>query len=328
MLATMLLLDAQATRRRLPMAPLVAALRALFVAGCEVPQRHVHTLTDVQGGPAGSVLIMPAWRAGQRLGIKMVNVFPGNAARGLPALHGVYTLFDAATGVPLAQLDGSELTTRRTVAASALAASYLARADSKRLLVIGAGRLASAMPEAMRAVLPGLAQVRIWARNAEAARALARRLSADGIDAEAVDSLETAVQEADIVSSATMATTPLVQGDWLRPGTHVDLVGGFTPAMREADGPALRRARVFVDTEEALIKAGDIVQAVAEAHFTLEALQGTLQQLCRGERPGRGSQGEITLFKSVGTALEDLAAAELAFDGTVEPGAKPPTIGA
>lgn len=326
MLATMLLLDAEATRRRLRIAPLVAALRALFVAGCEVPQRHVHTLTDVQGGPAGSVLIMPAWRAGQRLGIKMVNVFPGNAARGLPALHGVYTLFDAATGVPLAQLDGSELTTRRTVAASALAASYLARADSKRLLVIGAGRLASAMPEAMRAVLPGLAVVRIWARNAEAARALARRLSADGIDAEAVDSLEAAAPEADIVSSATMATTPLVQGDWLRPGTHVDLVGGFTPAMREADGPALRRARVFVDTEEALIKAGDIVQAAAEGHFALEALQGTLQQLCRGEKPGRRSDTEITLFKSVGTALEDLAAAELAFDGTVEPGAKPPTI--
>jgi ornithine cyclodeaminase len=294
-------LDADATRARLPMAPLIGALRTMFSTGCEVPQRHTHVLGD-----AGTVLLMPAWRPGAFFGLKTIGIFPGNAVQGLPALHAVYTLFDARSGVPLAQIDGNQITARRTVAASALAADFLARADARRLLIVGAGRVAGLVAEAMRCVRPALDDIAVWNRHAAAAQALA----AD-IGGRAVTDLQAAVRAADIVSCATLATAPLVRGAWLRPGTHLDLVGSFTPAMCEADADAVRRARVFVDTDEALVKAGELLQAA----FDVGALQGTLAQLCRGERPGRHSDSEITLFKSVGTALEDLAAAELVWAG-------------
>ena len=307
--------DADATRRALPYPALIEALRQRFAAGCEVPPRHVHGLAAADGGSAGSVLIMPAWVPGGRLGIKTVNVFPGNAARGLPALHATYALFDAATGVPLALMDGSELTTRRTVAASALAASYLARRDARTLLVVGAGRLAREVPAAMAVACPAIDRVQVWNHRPERARALAAEWRAQGWQAEAADDLEAAVRGADIVSCVTLSTAPLVRGDWLAAGAHLDLVGGFTPQMRESDGACLRRARVWVDTAEALAKAGDLLQAAAEGHFDPAATQGTLADLCSGRVAGRRDDGEVTLFKSVGTALEDLAAAELVFDG-------------
>ena len=307
--------DPAATRQGLPLAALIDALRQRFRRGCEVPLRHTHLLAAADGSPAGTVLIMPAWQPGGRLGIKTVNVFAANAERGLPALHATYLLFDATTGAPLAQLDGSEITTRRTVAASALAASYLARPDATRLLVVGAGQLARLVPAAMRSVRPSIGEIRVWNHQPARAEALAQDWRAQGLPALAVGDLETAVRNADIVSCVTLATAPLVQGAWLGPGTHLDLVGGFTPAMREADGHCLRRARVWVDTAEALAKSGDVLQAVAEGAFDPAATQGTLADLCRGAG-GRRTADEITLFKSVGTALEDLAAAELVFDGS------------
>lgn len=307
-------LDAAATRAALPMPALVQALRQRFIQGCEVPARHVHALPAADGSAAGTVLLMPAWTPGGRLGIKTVNVFPANAARGLPALHATYALFDATTGVPLAQLDGAELTTRRTVAASALAASFLARPDAQRLLVVGSGRLARVLPEAMASVRP-IQQVQVWNHRAAGAQALAADLQAAGWDARPVHDLATAVASADIVSCVTLSQQALVRGAWLQPGVHVDLVGGFTPQMREADGDCLRRAAVWVDTPEALAKAGDLLQAVAEGAFDPGAVCGTLAQLCRGDVAGRAGAAQITLFKSVGTALEDLAAAELAVDG-------------
>lgn len=311
----MQLFDAAATRAALPFGALVEALRAMFAAGCEVPPRHVHAIAGSGGRPGGSVLVMPAWRSGARLGVKVVNVFPGNAAQGLPTLHAVYTLFDATTGVPLAQLDGGELTARRTAAASALAASFLARSDAARLLVVGAGRVAALMPAALREVRPQLAAVEVWNHRAAGATALAERWRAEGVAAQAVADLEDAVRRADVISCATLASAPLVRGAWLRPGAHLDLIGSFAPQMREADGEALARCRVYVDTAEALAKSGDVLQAVAEGAFDVARVQGTLGALCRGERDGRASEGELTLFKSVGTALEDLAAAELVVDG-------------
>ncbi|WP_326534703.1 ornithine cyclodeaminase family protein [Pseudorhodoferax sp.] len=309
--------DTAATRAGLPYDALVPALRRMFAGGCEVPLRHTHALADADGHTVGTLLLMPAWRPGGRLGIKTVNVFPGNALQGLPALHAVYTLFDGSTGVPLAQMDGSEITTRRTVAASALAASYLAREDARELLLVGAGRLAHQVPAALRSVRPGLRRVRVWNHRPEGAallvRALATEPALEGLQITVATGLEAAVRQADMVSCVTLSTAALVQGRWLRPGSHLDLVGGFTPAMRECDGEALRRARVWVDTSEAMAKAGDILQAVAEGLFDPAALQGTLADLCRGAA-GRAGPDEITLFKSVGTALEDLAAAELVFD--------------
>ncbi len=293
--------DAEATRAALPLPALIGALRAMFASGCEVPARHLH-----QVGDAGTLLLMPAWRVGGFFGLKTIGIFPANAALGMPALHATYLLFDAATGVPLALMNGNEITARRTVAASALAASFLARRGARRLLVVGAGRVAALLADAMRCVLPGLDDVAVWSRNPASAAALAAR-----IGARAVADLPGAVRSADIVSCATLSTRALVQGGWLAAGAHLDLIGGFTPAMRECDGAAVARASVFVDTAEALAKAGDLLSASAEGCFEPAALQATLAQLCRGEHPGRKHESEITLFKSVGTALEDLAAAEL-----------------
>ncbi len=311
-------LDAAAVRRGTPFMALVPALRAMFTAGCEVPLRHTHAI-----GAAGTVLLMPAWRAGGRFAVKTVAVYPGNGALGLPGVHAVVTLFDAVTGVPLAVLDGSELTARRTAAASALAASFLARKDARRLVLVGAGRVSALLPEAMRAVRPGIDQVTVWNHRPAGAQRLAAALRASGLDASATADLEGAVRRAHIVSCATLSTAALVQGAWLAPGSHLDLIGSFTPAMREADGECLRRGRVYVDTDEAPLKSGDILQAVAEGAFDTAKLQGTLAQLCRGERDGRRSGDEITVFKSVGTALEDLAAAELALAAADNPSVVP-----
>ena len=306
--------DAAATRAGLPLAALIEALRRQFAEGCEVPPRHVHALAGADGQPAGSVLIMPAWQPGRYLGIKTVNVFPGNAARGLPGLHATYVLYDASTGVPLASLDGNEITARRTAAASALATSFLTPPDASHLLVVGAGRVAALLPQAYAAVRP-IRQVRVWNRSPAAAAALAADWRAQGLDAQAVDGLEDAVRAADIVSCATLARAPLVRGAWLRPGSHLDLIGSFAPDMREADGDALRDARVYVDTLEAPTKAGDLLAAVAEGAWQPDALCGTLTELCRGQAPALPLPSGRTVFKSVGSALEDLAAAMLVFAG-------------
>ena len=299
-------LSANQVAQALPWPLLVSALQLAFEQGCEVPLRHPHAV-----GAEGTVLLMPAWRSGGHLGVKTVTIFPGNAAIGLPSVHAVYTLFNARTGVPLAVLDGSELTARRTAAASALAARFLARADAQRLVLVGAGRVALLIPAALRSVRPGLSEVSVWARQAAAAQSLVQQLQSQGFKASAASDLQSAVRQADIVSCATLSTQALVCGEWLRPGTHLDLIGGFTPTMREADGPCLSRSRVFVDTEEARLKAGDLLLAMAEGHFRASDVQGNLAQLCLGQVLGRQSGDEITLFKSVGSALEDLAAAEL-----------------
>lgn len=300
------LMDAAATRAALPFARLIPALRELFAEGCEVPRRHVHEL------PGVTSLLMPAWQPGGFYGVKIVNVAPGNAARGLPGLHASYLLHDAATGAPLALIDGDTVTARRTVAASALAADFLARPDARHLLVVGAGRVAALLPEAYRAVRP-IGRVTVWARRPEAAAALAADWRALGFDAAAAPDLAAAVRAADIVSCATLATAPLVHGAWLAPGSHLDLIGSFTPAMREADDDAFRGATLVVDTEEALQKSGELLEPMVHGVFAPADVRGTLAGLCRGEVQGRRDAAERTVFKSVGTALEDLAAAMLAY---------------
>ncbi len=296
----MRLLDAAATAALLPFDRLVPALRDAFAAGADVPDRHHHAL------PGGAtLLLMPAWQA-DWLGVKIVTVHPGNAARGLPAVHSTYLLSEAATGRPVLLLDGDTLTARRTAAASALAASFLARPDAGRLLLVGAGRVASLMPAAHRTVRP-IREVQVWNPTAARADALVAALRRDGFNAGRTGDLQAAAW-ADIISCATLSAAPLIEGDWLRPGTHLDLAGAFTPAMREADEAAMRRARVFVDTPAALHEAGELA-ALGAADVC-----GTLATLCRGGA-GRLDADEITAFKSVGTALEDLAAAMLAVQG-------------
>lgn len=286
----MRVVDAAATRAALPFERLIPALERAFAAGAEVPPRQVLAVNG------GTVLVMPAWH-GRWFGVKTVAIQPGNAARGLPGLHATYVLHDAETGVPLALLDGDGITARRTAAASALAASKLARRDARSLLVVGRGRVGTLLPEAYRAVLPSIEQVTVWHRGG-------------GID------LEAAVRAADIVSCATLATEPLVHGAWLQPGSHLDLIGSFTPAMREADDACFAGASLWVDTDEALRKSGDLLGPLARGVMTPAEVRGTLADLCRGA-PGRLAAHERTVFKSVGTALEDLAAAVLVYETVV-----------
>lgn len=311
-------IDEATLARLLPPGPLVAALREAFRIGCESPLRTALPF-DVPGEPTGTLLFMPAWRPGGLIGVKLVTVVPGNGARGLNAVNAVYLTFDAATGRPLAALDGEVLTARRTAAASALAADYLARPDAGRLLIVGTGRVARELAGAHGAVR-ALDRVAVWGRDPAKAAALADALAGDGHRADVAPDLARAVEEADIVSCATLSRDPLLRGAWVRPGTHIDLIGGFRPDMRESDDALIAKAALFVDTHAgALAEAGDLTQPIADGVIAADAVRADLAALCRGDHPGRESAAAITLFKSVGTALEDLAAADLALAGGPDP---------
>lgn len=302
------IIDAATVTARLRPESLVAALERMFREGCTAPARHHHTV-PVPGQPDATLLLMPAWRSGKHLGIKLVTVFPGNVDRQLPAVSAAYILMDANTGAVRALIDGGELTARRTAAASALAARHLARPDAASLLIVGTGRVARQLAEFHVALRPSLTTVRVWGRSPARAAALVAALAGAGITASVASELADAVAAADIVSTATLASEPLVLGRWVRPGTHVDLVGGYTPTMREADDALIAKASVFVDTRAgALSEAGDVAAPLASGVLRAEAVF-ELGDLCRGAHPGRQRRDEITVFKSVGAALEDLAAA-------------------
>jgi len=309
----MKIIDTESTRHALRFERLIPALHDMFIAGCEVPLRHVHTLQNQAAQPGGTVLIMPAWQEGRYLGIKTVNIFPGNAERGLPGLFSTYTLYDARTGEPLAQIDGNEITSRRTAAASALAASYLAPAQARSLLVVGCGRVGGLVPEACRAVR-SIERVAVWDRNEAAAKALAARLHAQGFDAFVATDLGQAAGEADIVSCATLATQPVIEGAWLGTRSHLDLIGSFTPQMREADDAAFVGAKLFIDTREALQKSGELLGPMSRGVFTAADVAGEMADLATGRVQGRTESDGRTVFKAVGTALEDLAAAILVYE--------------
>lgn len=292
---------------------LVERLRGMFRLGCTAPVRHHHTLPDLSSPEArdATLLLMPAWQEGRSVGIKLVTVFPENPDRGLPSIMGAYLLMDGRTGALQALIDGPSLTVKRTAAASALAASYLARNDASRLLMVGTGTLAPELIQAHATVRP-IREVLIWGRNPDKAKKLAKKLNLPKVDISATDDLEGAVRGAHVISCATMAKSPIVNGEWLTEGVHIDLVGGFTPEMREVDDEAIRRSRVFVDTRDgALAEAGDIVQPIRDGVLREDDITADLFDLTRGDRAGRRFYDQITLFKSVGTALEDLAAAKL-----------------
>jgi alanine dehydrogenase len=295
---------------------LVEALRQMFRSGCAAPVRHHHTL-PVPGARDATLLLMPAWQAGRHLGIKIVTVFPDNVALDRPSVMGAYLLLDGNSGEPLALLDGPALTARRTAAASALAASYLARPDCERLLMIGTGALAPHLVEAHAKVRP-IRNVLIWGRDRDKAAKLAHRLDRRSLKVAATDDLPGAVRGAHVICCATLAQEPILRGHWLPLGVHVDLVGGFTPEMREADDETIRRARVFVDTRDGALKeAGDVVQPIRSGVLREDDIAGDLFDLARGSRSGRRFHDQITLFKSVGSAIEDLAAAQLALEHTL-----------
>jgi alanine dehydrogenase len=312
--------DGAAVDGRLAYPALVDILEAAFRKGAIAPLRHHHAIA-LEGRPEATLLLMPAWEAsapggqaaGRYLGVKSVTVFPDNATRGKPAVFGTYLLLSAETGETLAVMDATRLTAWRTGAASALASRYLSRPDASRLVMVGAGALAPQLVRAHASVRP-IRQVAIWNRSPDRARALAAALAPTGLEIGIAGDLETAVRRADIVSTATLAAEPLIRGAWLAPGTHVDCVGAYRPSMRETDDEVVRRARIFVDTRAgAFGEAGDILQPLHAGVIGKDAVLGDLFDLTRGAVSGRATPDEITLFKSVGAAIEDLAAAIAVF---------------
>jgi len=286
-------------------------LREAFRVGANTPVRWNLPVTE----EGDRLLLMPAWSA-QALGVKIATVFPRNRTRGVSSVAVLYLLMDVATGHPLALIDGEALTLRRTAAASALASTYLSRPDARMLVVVGSGGLAPYMAIA-HCAHRRIERVLVWGRTFDHARATAVQLQAEGLAAEPCADLSAALAEADIVTCATTAREPVLRGAFIRPGTHVDLVGAFTPEMRESDDELVKRAVVFVDSfAGALGEAGDLVQPMSAGLIGREHVRAELADLVCGRHAGRTEREEITLFKSVGTALEDLCAAQLVFERT------------
>lgn len=303
----------EATRHALPFDRLIPAIREAFAGGAEVPLRHHHFIPQPDGSKA-VFLLMPGWQETGRgyLGVKIVTIFPGNTVRGLPGLNSTYLLCDGATGVHLALIDGNQITVRRTVGVSALAASYLAREDATSLLIVGAGRVASLAAQAFKAVR-SISKVTIWDIDSGKAEDLAHSLRLQGFSASASAKLDEAASTADIICCATLSTAPLIKSEWLKPGTHLDLIGSFTPQMREADDACFAKGRVFIDSKDALEESGDLIDPIRKGVIAATDIVGTLSDLCAGRVGGRRNPEEITIFKAVGTALSDIAAGALAY---------------
>lgn len=318
------MIEASRLRELTPWPALVSALERAFRQPCEMPPRQ-HVPIELPGAPPGTLLLMPAWTQGALLGVKIVQAFPGNSAVGKPSIHGIYMLASATDGEVLALIDAQELTARRTAAASALAARFLARQESRQLLILGTGRLARYMAAAHASVHP-IEHVAIWGRNAAKAANVAKDIGRElQLETSVVEQLDRAINGADIITTVTTSPTPVLPGRYLRAGTHVDLVGSFTAESREADDDVIRRSRVFVDSlESAPRESGDLAIPLAQKALQLADLQGDLYGLCSGATAGRTNASEITAFKSVGLASEDLAAASLAWQAlNVQPRSRP-----
>lgn len=307
-------IDKQALYRLLPYNQLIPALKEAFQQDYVIPQRHHHDYQNPTETVDSTLLLMPAWQVGTYLGVKIVTVHPNNSQYNLPAVQGIYILSDAVKGMPLAYLEAKTLTTLRTAAASALASSFLSRPDSDSLLMIGTGAMAPELIKAHATIRP-IKKVFVWGRNYEKAIQVQIALQNQPFEIQAVKTINSIISKVAIISCATFSETPLVLGDYLVPGQHVDLVGSFKPDMREADDSVIHRSKLYVDVIEGATKeTGDLVIPLKTGLISIEDIQGDLFSLCRAEIVGRNNNHSITCFKSVGYALEDLAAAKLAFE--------------
>ena len=263
------------------------------------------------GSDASRYLVRSAHDGGALLGSKLITIVPDNPdKRALPSIHAVIVLFDATSGLPVVALDATELTYWKTAADSALGARLLSREDANVFLMIGAGSLAPWLVRAHVLVRPALKKILVWNRTPDRARECVSMLKDEGIPAQTADTLEEAVRQADIISTATMAQEPILQGAWLKPGAHVDLVGGYSPDTREADDETMRRSRLFVDCREtALEGVGDILAPLKAGVISEKDILGDLYDLVGGCVSGRSKEQDITVFKNAGGAHLDLMVA-------------------
>lgn len=290
---------------------LIEALREIFQSDYTMPVRHHHFYTTPEGDE-NTLILMPVWNS-EYMGMKQVTVAPANAKGNLPSINAQYILSNSKTGQPLAMMNATELTARRTACASALAASFLCREDAENLLIVGGGKVAQHLVHAHRTIR-NFTKVSVWMRNAAKMEAFVASLKEQGIPAEAVIDLEESTRQADLISCATLSKTALIKGDWVKPGTHLDMVGSHKPTTRETDDDAIRKSSIFVDSRAgALHETGDLAQPIADGIISEKDVKADIVELVKRMHPGRTSSEEITLFKSAGLAIEDLAAALLIY---------------
>lgn len=296
---------------------MLEALYKIFISKFTMPVRH-HHFYNTPDSAENALILMPAW-TDKYLGCKQVIVAPKNAEQHLPAIHALYTLFNAETGVPLAQMDATKLTSVRTACASALAAKYLARENAENLLVIGSGSVAYHLAQAHSSVR-SYKHIEVWARNSDKAQALLDSLKEQGFtNVSLAKDLQAAIQKADVISSATLSKEPIIKGEWLKPGVHLDLIGSHTPKTREADDEVIRRSTIYADSREgALHETGELAIPIASGLLDPKDVQADLVELCKANKLARKNEEEITLFKSAGLAIEDLAAALMVYEAVAE----------
>jgi len=305
-------LSADDVRRSLPMADAVRAMKDAFrqfsAGQADVPLRSRVEVTDA----GGVALFMPAYLRGSRdLAVKAVSVFPRNAKRQLPTIHALVIVFDSQTGAPAALLEGATLTALRTGAASGAATDILANRSARVVSIFGSGVQARTQLEAVCAVR-AVERVWIYSLDEPGARAMADQALKlmPGVDIRLAKSPAQAAGEADLICTATTSTTPVFPDHAVRPGTHVNAIGAYTPEMQEVDPDTVARSRLFVDSRvAALAEAGDLIQPIRQGRITEDWIQAELGEVISGERPGRTTPEEITLFKSVGLAVQDAVAA-------------------
>lgn len=274
-----------------------------------VPMRHHHDFPNPEVNADSTLLLMPAWNPSKNAGVKIVTVSPENGQFNLPSIQGTYIYFDAIKGSIKAILEAKSLTVKRTAAASALASFYLSRSDASSLLMIGTGALSINLIKAHASIRP-IEKVYVWGRNFEKSKAICEELKDERFTLEPIHSIEEKISDVDIISCATLSKTPLVLGKYLKSGQHIDLVGAYKKDMREADDETVSKASVFVDTFQGGLKeSGDIVIPLQNGTLKEEDIKADLFQLSSLKKEGRTNKNEITVFKSVGHALEDLAAA-------------------
>jgi ornithine cyclodeaminase len=309
--------DQAAVADALPYPALIEALAAGLQQPIESPARRVYT----PNGDSSAVLIMPAWKAHENMGVKLVSIWPGNSAMGKSAVSAVYVLISCADGNPVAVLDGTELTLRRTAAAAALAARILARKNSQTLAILGTGSLSAPMAVA-HANLMNFKTILVWGRDAKKAQAVVDSLALQGITAQASSDLQATLAQADVVSAASTATAPFIRSEWVKPGTHLGLIGAFTPTMAEAEPALMPRAQVFADSRDAILqKGGEVLQAIQQGLIAPGDIQAELAEIAAApQHAWRKSEDAITVFKSVGFASLDLIAAELVFNAAKQSG--------
>jgi ornithine cyclodeaminase len=302
--------DSSAVRKALPYPQLIDALAHGLQLPIEAPPRSFFTPND----DASCVLIMPAWKTKEVFGVKLVSVWPSNKDIGSPTVSAVYVLLSCENGMPLAVIDGTELTLRRTAAAAALAASLLARKNSQTLAMLGTGALSVPLVQAHASVMH-FKNILIWGRQKNKALSVVAELKNLGIESTYSEDLSATLNKADVVAAATTATEPFIISKWLKPGTHLGLIGAFTPQMAEAEPALMSKVQIFADNRSAVLeKGGEILQAIDQGIISPSSIEGELAELASMPiRSWRNNDQAITVFKSVGFASLDLIAAELVF---------------